>query len=91
MRFVNGTEFTAGLADAAEFGALAERYRRESIELVFLTAIQLLSPRQRAVPLLCDVLDWSAAEVAAWLETSVASINSAPTDDQRVLPREPCR
>jgi RNA polymerase sigma factor (sigma-70 family) len=173
-RFVNSTEFTAGLADAAEFGALAERYRRElhvhcyrmlgsfdeaedllqetffrggrarnsfqgqasprawmyriatnacldflrrnprkahvkrsgegtefvevtwiqpypdtlldevspseaepdvvvvkreSIELAFLIAIQLLPARQWAVLLLCDVLDWSAAEVAAWLPT----------------------
>ena len=51
--------------------------KRESIELAFLTAIQMLPPRQRAVLLLCDVLDWSAAEVAAWLETSVASITSS--------------
>jgi RNA polymerase sigma-70 factor (ECF subfamily) len=51
--------------------------KRESIELAFLTAIQMLPPRQRAVLLLCDVLDWSAAEVAAWLQTSVASITSA--------------
>jgi len=32
---------------------------RESIELAFLTVIQLLTPQQRAALILCDVLDWS--------------------------------
>jgi len=33
---------------------------RETIEIAFLTVIQLLTPQQRAALILCDVLDWSA-------------------------------
>lgn len=50
---------------------------RETIELAYLAAIQLLPPKQRAVLLMRDVLDWSAAETAEMLDLTVASANSA--------------
>jgi RNA polymerase sigma-70 factor (ECF subfamily) len=50
---------------------------KETIELAFLAAIQLLPARQRAVLVLRDVLGWTAQESADALEMSVASANSA--------------
>jgi RNA polymerase sigma-70 factor (ECF subfamily) len=50
---------------------------RNSIRLAFVTALQKLSPKQRAALILCDVLRWPAAEAATMLQTTVASVNSA--------------
>jgi RNA polymerase sigma-70 factor (TIGR02960 family) len=72
--------FPDPLLDAAappDEGPEARAIGRETIELTYLAAIQLLPPRQRAVLILRQVLDWPAADVAEVLDVGVAAVNSA--------------
>lgn len=50
---------------------------RESITLAFLTALQVLPARQRAVLILRDVLDWHAGEVGQLLGLTLSAVNSS--------------
>jgi RNA polymerase sigma-70 factor (ECF subfamily) len=50
---------------------------RETIELAFLTTVQLLPAKQRAVLILHDVLAFSAVETAELLDDTLAAVNSA--------------
>jgi RNA polymerase sigma-70 factor (TIGR02960 family) len=58
-------------------GPEARYEQTESISLAFVTALQVLPPRQVAVLVLRDVLGFHASEVASMLDSSVESVNSA--------------
>src|SRR5215211_6937543 len=65
------------LLDTSAVNPEARYTDSESISLSFMTALQYLPPRQRAVLILRDVLDFSANETAEVLEITVSSANSA--------------
>ena len=68
--------FVEELPDAAP-GPDARYEQREAVGLAFITALQHLPERQRAVLVLRDVLGYRAAEVAELLDVSEATVTSA--------------
>jgi RNA polymerase sigma-70 factor (TIGR02960 family) len=72
--------FPDGLLEGAvdvPLGPEARYEQTESISLAFVTALQVLPPRQLAVLILRDVLGFHASEVAEMLDSTVESVTSA--------------
>ena len=76
-----------GLADKGP-GPEAKYETMESISLAFITALQLLPPRQRAALILRDVLGFHASEAATILDTTEESVTSALKRARAALERQ---
>jgi len=81
-------ELLEGVPDSAP-GPEARYETKEAVGLAFMTALQRMPPRQRAVLVLRDVLGFHAAEAAAMLDSSEVSINSALQRARTALEADP--